>query len=150
MMAEAAKKSFARGRSWARRYAMQALYQWQLTGQMAGAIDIQFLDDQDLGKTDLDYFKELLQQVPDQAGAIDAILEGFLDRPLSQLDPVERAILWIAGYELCHRQEIPYRVVINEAVELAKKFGAEQGHRYVNGVLDKMARKHRTHELKLG
>ena len=145
-MAETAKKGFARGRSWARRYAMQALYQWQVTGREAGAIDTRFLLDQDTDRADLDYFRELLQQVPNRAETINSVLKDFLDRPLEQLDPVEQAILWIAAYELHYRPEIPYRVVINEAVELAKKFGAEQGHRFVNGVLDKVARQARIEE----
>ena len=145
-MAETAKKGFARGRSWARRYAMQALYQWQVTGREAGAIDTRFLLDQDTDRADLDYFRELLQQVPNRAETINSMLKDFLDRPLEQLDPVEQAILWIAAYELQYRPEIPYRVVINEAVELAKKFGAEQGHRFINGVLDKVARQARIEE----
>ena len=134
------KKSFTRARSWARRFAMQALYQWQLTHQDPHLIDAQFLAEEDMHKADIDYFQELLHQVPNRMEVLDASLAPFLDRPLEQIDPVERGILWIAVYELRCRPDIPYRVVINEAVELAKKFGAEQGHRFINGVLDKVSR----------
>lgn len=139
-------KRFARSRS--RRLAMQALYQWQLTRQDIGQINAQFLTCQDMSQADVAYFQELLQQTPLRMDAIDAALTPYLDRPMSQLDPVERAILWIAGYELLYRIDVPYRVVINEAVELAKTFGAEQGHRFVNGVLDKAARVVRAEEIK--
>ena len=134
------RKNLPGKRGWARRCAVQALYEWQMTGQEPRLIAAQFLADQDLGKADPDYFRELVQEVPARAAAIDAALEPFLDRPLAQVDPVERAILRIGGYELMQRPDIAYRIVINEAVELAKVFGAEQGHRFVNGVLDKLAR----------
>lgn len=131
------RKNFARARSWARRYAMQALYQWQLTRQDIGVIDKQFVDEQDMSKTDVLYFQELLHRTLNRSDAINAALQPYLDRPIEQIDPVEKAILWIAGYEILYRLDIPYRVIINEAVELAKKFGAEKGHRFINGVLDK-------------
>lgn len=118
---------------------MQALYEWQLTGQDPATIASQFLADQDLPKADPGYFQELVHRVPVLAEEIDAAFAPFLDRPLAQVDPVERAILRIGGYELMQRPDIAYRIVINEAVELAKLFGAEQGHRFVNGVLDKLA-----------
>ena len=141
------KKGFARGRSRARRYAMQALYQWQMTGHEAALIDAQFLADQDMSDVDVGYFRELLRGVLGLTENLNDLLDPYLDRPLEQVDPVERAILWIAGYELSRRPDVPYRVVINEAVELAKKFGAEQGHRFVNGVLDKAARRLRAKEI---
>ncbi len=134
------RKNVPGKRSWARRCALQALYQWQLTDQEPRLIANQFLADEDLGKADPDYFRELLHQVPAQLAAIDAALSPFLDRPMSQVDPVERAILRIGGYELMQQPGTAYRIIINEAVELAKIFGAEQGHRFVNGVLDKVAR----------
>ena len=108
----------ARGRSWARRYAMQALYQWQLTGQDLSVIDAQFLAEQEMDKADEGYFHELLHQTPLRLEQINQALSPCLERPLEQLDPVERAILWIAAYELCCRNDVPYRVAINEAVEL--------------------------------
>lgn len=141
---------FTRKRSWARRYAMQALYQWQMTRQELGVIDEQFFADQDMERADTDYFRELLHQVMTQAAALDAMLEPFLDRPLAQVDPVEQAILRIAVYELRYRPDIPYKVVINEAVELAKRFGAEQGHRFINGVLDRAAHEIRNQEIPTG
>ena len=146
-MSEPLHKNPSSKRSWARRCAAQALYQWQVTGQEPAAIIQQFLADQDLPKADPDYFRELAQQVPAQAALIDAALEPFLDRPLAQVDPVERAILRIGGYELMQRPDIASRIVINEAVELAKLFGAEQGHRFINGVLDKLAHRVRKAEF---
>lgn len=146
-MEQTVRKHFTRGRSWARRYAMQALYQWQMTGQDLGVIDAQFLAEQPMDKVDLDYFHELLHQSARQVNAIDVVLVPLFDRPPEQIDPVERAILWIAGYELAYRPDIPYRVIINEGVELAKKFGAEQGHRFINGVLDKAAHRLRSEEI---
>jgi len=111
-----------------------------LTGQEPIRIATQFLADQDLGKADPDYFRELVTQVPARVEEIDAVLAPFLDRPMLQVDPVERAILRLGGYELTQRLDIASRIIINEAVELAKVFGADQGHRFVNGVLDKVAR----------
>ncbi|MBL8258296.1 MAG: transcription antitermination factor NusB [Candidatus Competibacteraceae bacterium] len=140
-------KNPAGKRAWARRCAAQALYQWQLTGQEPARIATQFLADQDLGKADPDYFRELVFKIPERAGEIDAVLAPFLDRPIGQIDPVECAILRIGGYELIAHPDIAYRIVLNEAVELAKIFGAEQGHRFVNGVLDKVARTVRPAEI---
>lgn len=139
-MDNATRKNPLGKRSWARRCAAQALYQWQLTGEDLTLIETRFLADQDLGKADPAYFQELVQQIPARAEEIDAMLAPFLDRPMSRVDPVERAILRIGGYELTRRPDIACRVIINEAVELAKVFGAEQGFRFVNGVLDKAAR----------
>lgn len=126
---------------------MQALYQWQLTAQEIDIIDAQFLSGQDMGKADVGYFRELLQQIPVCMAQIDEALQPYLDRPIAQVDPVERAILWLAAYELLYRPDLPYRVVLNEAVELAKRFGAQQGHRFINGVLDKAAHKLRNQEV---
>ncbi|HCK82715.1 MAG TPA: transcription antitermination factor NusB [Candidatus Competibacteraceae bacterium] len=127
-------------RAWARRCAAQALYQWQLTDQEPSRIAAQFLADQDLGKADPDYFRELLLQIPARVAEIDAVLTPYLDRPTTQIDPVECAILRIGGYELLAHPDLSSRIILNEAIELAKVFGAEQGHRFVNGVLDKVAR----------
>jgi N utilization substance protein B len=140
MVRETSRKNLPGKRSWARRCAAQALYQWQITGQDPALIASDFMADQDLVKADPDYFRELVHEAPKRVVEIDAALEPFLDRPLTQVDPVEQAILRIGGYELMQRPDIAYRIVINEAVELAKLFGAEQGHRFVNGVLDKLAR----------
>ena len=136
----------AHARARARRYAMQALYQWDLSGTDLKLIRQQFLVNEDFSKADQPYFMELLSDLPKQADVVDQNISGFIDRPFAQLDPVERAILRIAVYELLVRVEIPYRVVINEAVQLARKFGAEQGHAFVNGVLDKAAARLRATE----
>ncbi len=146
-MSEPLHKNPSSKRSWARRCAAQALYQWQLTGQEPAIIASQFLADLDLPKADPEYFQELVQRVPALAGEIDAALQPLLDRPVAQVDPVEQAILRIGGYELMQRPDIASRIVINEAVELAKLFGAEQGHRFINGVLDKLAHRVRKAEF---
>ena len=130
----------SRQRSRSRSLAIQALYQWQMAGQDVGAIINHFLVEQDIKKFDSDYFGELVRGVPARLDELDAALADCIDRDLDAVDPVERAILRLGTYELIEHPEIPYRVVINEAVELAKTFGAEKGHRYVNGVLDKAAR----------
>lgn len=129
-----------RRRTRARRRALQALYQWQMAGQDLVTIEAQFQQEMDMSKVDIELFRELLHGVPTQVDTLDASFGPLLDRPPQQLDPIERAILRMGTYELEARIDIPYRVVINEAVELAKQFGAEQSHRYINGVLDKVAR----------
>ena len=134
-------KFSAHARSRARRYALQALYQWDLSGQELGEIRSQFAEDEEFARADVAYFTVLLNQVPAQLDIIDNSISEHLDRPLKQVDPVEKAILRIAGYELLFRDDIPYRVIINEAVALAKKFGADQGHAFINGVLDHAAHK---------
>lgn len=130
----------SRQRSRSRSLAIQALYQWQMAGQDVGAIINHFMIEQDAKKFDTGYFSELVRAVPTRLTELDGALEPCIDRALDSIDPVERAILRMGVYELIEHPEIPYRVVINEAVELAKTFGAEKGHRYVNGVLDKAAR----------
>jgi N utilization substance protein B len=139
-------KFSAHARARARRYAMQALYQWDLSGSDLPLIRRQFLENEDFSKADQPYFMELLSDLPKQGDVVDQNIGEFIDRPIEQLDPVERAILRIAVYELLARNDIPYRVVINEAIQLAKKFGAEQGHAFVNGVLDKAAARLRATE----
>jgi N utilization substance protein B len=138
----------SRKRSQARHHAVQAIYQWQMTGQNIKDIHNQFLSEQDVDSFEVEYFNTLLTGVPTNLGELDESLGPCLDRSIESVDPVERAILRLGAFELIHQIEVPYRVVINEAVDLAKVFGAEQGHRYVNGVLDKLARKVRQHEIK--
>jgi len=116
---------------------MQALYQWQMTGQDVQDVVDQFLTTQDVSRADIEYFQELLTKIPREVDKLDAALSPFMERTMDEVDPVERAILRVSAYELIRRPDIPYRVVINEAIELAKKFGADQSHRFVNGVLDK-------------
>jgi N utilization substance protein B len=137
----------SRARSLARERAMQALYQWQMTGQEPAEIEQQFLEEQDMKDVDKKYFKELLHGVAKRIEEFDVVCSDLLSRPIDQVDPVERAILRIGLYELKSRLDIPYRVVINEAVELAKIFGAEQGHKFVNGTLDKAAKSLRAVEI---
>ena len=139
---------YAHARARARRYAMQALYQWDLSGTDLPVIRRQFLEAEDFSRADQAYFVELLSRIPGQVDVVDENISAFIDRPLAQLDPVERAILRIGVYELLYRLDIPFRVIINEAVQLSKKFGAEQGHAFVNGVLDKAAHKIRAAECK--
>ena len=134
-------------RTRARRTAVQALYQWELGKQDLRDIETQFREAQDLRKVDVDYFLELLHQVAGRSGELDDHMAPFLDRPIGQLGPVERAILRIGVYELAYRPELPWRVVINEGIELAKMFGAEQSHKYVNSILDKLASQMRTVEI---
>ncbi len=119
---------------------MQALYQWQLTQQSALEIKKQFLESEDSSGVDREHFEELLTSCIDQQEAISSALTPFLDRPLEQLDPVESAILMIGMFELKNRIDVPYRVVINEAVDLCKRFGATDAHKYVNAVLDRAAK----------
>jgi N utilization substance protein B len=131
----------------ARHYALQALYQWQLSQTPTADIEAQFLADQIKKTTDIEYFKELLQRIPAEQVALDAVFTPFLKRPLTELDPVELAILRLATYEFVNRLDIPYRVAINEALELTKKFGSVEGFKFVNGVLDQVARQVRQLEV---
>jgi N utilization substance protein B len=134
-------------RHMARQAAVQALYQWQLTGQAPDDIEHHFISDHDLRGIDVEYFHELVREVPLHLHELDDHLAPNLDRGIDEVDPVERAILRLGAYELEFRLEVPYKVVINEAVELAKTFGAEHGHKYVNAVLDKVALKLRAAEI---
>ncbi len=133
------KKFSPHARSAARQRVLQAIYQWQLTGLDTLKIESQFFDEQDMDKADAPYFKTLLHGIALQVENLDVVFTPFIDRNITQLDPVELAILRIGCYELKYCRDIPYRVVINEAVELAKKFGATQSHKYVNGILDQVA-----------
>ena len=125
---------------------MQALYQWDLSGSNLSEIEVQFLEDEDFSKADKDYFHELLHEVPARLDEVEQAFTPYLDRPLNEIDPVERAVLRMASYELLARLDVPYRVIINESVNLTKKFGAEQAHKYINGVLDQTARRLRAVE----
>jgi N utilization substance protein B len=137
-------RNMTRGRSVARKCAMQALYQWQLSAQSADEIGGQFASGDDLDGADKEYFDELLRECIARHEELDALIVPHIDRPIEQLDPVEHAILLLGMYELQSRLDVPYRVVINEGVELSKRFGATDGHKYVNAVLDKAARALRT------
>jgi len=126
-------------RSRARRRALQAVYAWQISGSPMPLVVEQFEHEQEMDIADLEYFKDLVAGVDTRRAELDAKLAPFLDRTVEQVDPIERAILRLASYELLHRLDVPYRVVINEAIEVSKRFGAEFGHTYINGVLDKAA-----------
>ena len=131
----------------ARQYALQALYQWQLSDTSPQEIELEFLVHHIKQKADLDYFKELINQIPKQHDELDEHMKPFLSRPIKELDPIELAILRLGTYELAKRIDIPYRVAINEALELTKKFGSIEGYKFVNGVLDQIAKKLRIEEI---
>ncbi|KRG42023.1 N utilization substance protein B [Stenotrophomonas pictorum JCM 9942] len=126
-------------RSRARRRALQAIYAWQISGGNADSLLAQFAHEQAHEIADLAYFENLLRGVLDNRRDIDEALAPFVDRGVEEVDAIERAVLRVAAYELRYRLDVPYRVVINEAIETAKRFGSEHGHTYVNGVLDRAA-----------
>lgn len=138
--------SATRGRRGARRLAMQALYQWLLAGGCEAPLLADFLSERGAAVVDREYFRELAAICINERETLDELLSGCLDRPPAELDPVEHAILLIGAAELRDRGELAVPIVTNEAVELAKTFGAEGGHRYVNGVLDRLAAQLRPHE----
>ncbi len=134
----------------AREGLVQALYQWILTGHEVQSIQGQIVAQPHFARADQDFFSKVLPGVITQNEALDAMLVPFLDRAPQMLSPIEHAILWIATFELVHCPETPFRVVINEAVELAKVFGGTDGHKYVNGVLDRVAAQQRPGEAGAG
>lgn len=131
----------------ARRYALQAMYQWQLSGTPIDAIEAEFLRYHIDKKLDLPYFKELIHGISKNQATIDNEMSPFLGRSLQEIDPIELAVLRLAIYELINRPDVPYRVIINEALELTKKFGSIEGYKFVNGILDRVAKKCRTAEI---
>ena len=137
-------------RSRARRRALQAVYAWQLSQSPVEKVIENFRAEQDMDVADLEYFEQLVRGVAEHAEQIDAVLARYIDRDVAQVDPIERAVLRIAGFEHAHRLDVPYRVVINEAIETTKRFGAEHGHTYVNGVLDRAAAEWRALEIQGG
>lgn len=137
-----------RARIKARRNTVQALYQCFMTEKEFSDIIAEFeSDEQKLAKTDVEYFKLLLRGTIKCRDELDAQIEKLLDRPIAELDAIERAILHIGCYELQYCLEIPWRVVVNESIELAKLFGAEESHKYINGILDKVAKELRSIEV---
>ncbi len=123
----------------ARRYCLQALYQWHMARTAPYEIEAQFLSDEDMERFDRPYFSEIFRGVTDTVGELDEAIKPCVDRPLKELDPIEHAVCRMGAWELRNRPDIPYRVVINEAVELAKAFGGTDGHKFVNRVLDRLA-----------
>jgi len=136
-----------RARIKARRSAVQALYQWHITAGPLADILAEFQNERkQLDKADKDYFRELVEGVGKYRDKIEELMSSNLDRPVNELDPVERSILWLSIYELKYQPGVPVRVIINESIELAKMFGAEDSHKYINGVMDKVAHQIRSSE----
>jgi len=131
-----------------RELALQGIYQWRLTSDDQEQIEKQIRAEKRMGRYDAEFFSKLLRGALTQHADLEAVIAVHLDRPLDELSPVEFAVLLIGAYELIYLPEIPYRVVINEAVELAKTFGGTDGHKFVNGVLDKVAAQVRTVEVR--
>ncbi len=134
-------------RARARRRALQALYAWQMSGGEVGQVIAQFAHEQAHEIADLEYFDDLVRGVVKHRAGLDEALAGYLDRTVEEVDPIERAVLRLAAYEMLHRIDVPYRVVLNEAIEIAKRFGSEHGHTFVNGVLDRAAAQWRAAEF---
>ena len=131
----------------ARRYALQALYKWKFTGYDLADIEQHFLSEYSMDKVEVSYLQELLHEIPKLASELDGTFKPYLiDKEIAELDPIELITLRMGTYELQKRLDIPYKVVINEAVELAKKFGTVEGYKFVNAVLDKLAPTLRPHE----
>ncbi|WP_277963937.1 transcription antitermination factor NusB [Pseudomonas sp. RIT-To-2] len=146
--ADAGKPSKSMKRREARKLATQALYQWHMASHSLNEIEAQFRVDNDFTDVDGAYFREILHGVPASKSEIDAVLTPCMDLALEELDPVELAVLRLSTWELLKRVDVPYRVVINEGIELAKVFGSTDGHKFVNGVLDKVAPNVRAAEVK--
>lgn len=132
----------------ARHLLVQALYQWHLSGTNIGSIEAEFFTDNKMDEVDTDYFRELLHGIPSRLADIDGCFSPFLDRRQDDLDPVSLAVLRIGTYELMFRIDVPYKVVINEAVNLAKAFGPTEAHKYINSILDKVAAGSRKLEIR--
>lgn len=130
----------------ARKLALQAVYRWQLNACPWQDLQQEFAADPDMQRADAEYFRALIQGICEQRDALDSALAPLLDRKPAELDPVEHALLLIGSFELQHRPDVPFRVVISEAVALARRFGATDGHKFVNGVLDRAAHLWRAHE----
>ncbi|MEH6588489.1 MAG: transcription antitermination factor NusB [Halioglobus sp.] len=149
MSANAPKKphnTLAAERRKARHYGMQALYQWLMADASLSVIEAEFRADYDFAHVDLEYFQALLHGVPACVDELEEVFQPLLDRGIDALDPIERTLLRMGTFELKERIDVPYKVVINEEVALAKKFGASESHKYINGVLDKVARELRKAE----
>jgi len=139
-----------KGKRKARKLALQALYQWLMSGTELSEIEAQFRVANDMQTVDTDYFCRLLHDIPAQLNLLEATFIPFLDRPIHSLNPIELTVLRIGTFELLHCPEIPYRVVLDESVSLTKAFGSQDGHKYVNGVLNNLAQQARATEISLG
>jgi len=140
--------SLAKGRSNARKKATQALYQWHMTGNDLAEIEEQFYQEQNMEKVDTDYFHKLLHQVPTEIVSLDQLIGKYSDRKESELDPIEQSILRLSSFELKNCMDVPYKVVISEAITLSKMFGSDKSHAFVNSILDKLAKDLREVEIK--
>lgn len=138
------KPTSIKKRKRARQYLVQALYQWQLNKMSAIDIELQFQDDMEMSRIDREYFSRVLNDVIKSVNKLDELIKPELDRDISELTLVELSVLRLAAYELKEQEELPYKVIINEALELTKLFGTEEGYKFVNGVLDSLAKKIRT------
>ncbi|MFA9487769.1 MULTISPECIES: transcription antitermination factor NusB [unclassified Mannheimia] len=123
----------------ARECAVQAIYSWYISKNTVEEVELAFIADQDMKGVDMPYFRTLFRGVVDNVEAIDEALRPFLDRKEDDIDPIERSILRLSGYELKFQDDVPFRVVINEGIEVAKVFGSDDSHKYINGILDKLA-----------
>ncbi|TWX72539.1 transcription antitermination factor NusB [Colwellia sp. C1TZA3] len=130
----------------ARELAVQAVYSWQLSQNNIAEIELNFLTENSARRFDIPYFQQLFRGISAQISSIDEKISPHVDRPLKDVDPVEKAILRVAVFELSECLDVPYRVIINEAIELAKSFGADDSHKFVNGVLDKVVKLVRPNE----
>ncbi|MBA6291765.1 transcription antitermination factor NusB [Colwellia sp. MB3u-70] len=130
----------------ARELAVQAVYSWQLSNNNIAEIELNFLTENSARRFDIPYFQQLFRGISAQISSIDEKISPHVDRPLKDVDPVEKAILRVAVFELSECLDVPYRVIINEAIELAKSFGADDSHKFVNGVLDKVVKLVRPNE----
>lgn len=135
------------GRSLARSFALQAVYQWLLTGENRLNLEKQARDQESFQRADREFYSQLLAGVTFQHAQLSERLLPFIDRPLQELSPIEHSVLLLAAYELLELSETPYKVIINEAIELTKTFGGIDGHKFVNGVLDRLAAQARPHEV---
>ncbi len=142
-----ANKGVAKARGKSRRLAMQAIYQWQMTGDSITDIKQQFFDENNKSKFDSEFFSESVSGVASSISELDPLLEKYMSRSVESVDPVERSILRLATYEFINRLDVPYRVVLNEAVNIAKEYCAENSHTFVNAVLDKVAKEIRVTEV---
>lgn len=139
--------SIAKGRSNARKKAMQALYQWHMSDNDLIEIETQFHQEQNMEKVDVDYFHDLLHKVPTEIKSLDSLIAKYSDRNDEELDPIEQTILRLSSYEIVKRIDVPYKVVISEAISLAKTFGSDKSHAFVNSILDKLAKEFRKVEV---
>ena len=132
----------------AREFALQGIYQWQVGGQDEAAIEAHTMQVTGFDKADAELYRLLLRGTMNDAEALQSVIQQFVDRPWHELSPIERGVLLLGAFEFKHHIETPYRVVLNEAIELAKEYGGTDGHKFVNGVLDKLAVELRPHEAK--